>query len=110
MRPRGHSSWPPSGVLRVRLATCGALGRASVNSDAGKQRSPRPCRSFPSRSPGMPSAPHPRREAPNLIRHLGARSRPPRPTPRPSRRLQGLSPLLELAPYTPNIFVSGIPK
>jgi hypothetical protein len=106
----GRWTSPPAGALRARPAMCGALGRASVNSDAGNQRSPRPCRSFPLRSPGTPTAPHPRREAPNRIRLLGARSRPLRPTPRLRRRLQGLSPLLELAPYTPDIFVSGIPK
>jgi Protein of unknown function (DUF3489) len=63
---------PPGDMLRARLAICGALGRASVNSGAANQRSPRLCRPFPSRSPGTPRAPHPRRGAPNRIRHLGA--------------------------------------
>ena len=40
-------------ALRARPATCGALGRASVNSDAGDQRSPKtvPTLSIKSRNP-----------------------------------------------------------
>jgi hypothetical protein len=30
----GRWTWPPGKTLRARLAMCGALGRASVNSDA----------------------------------------------------------------------------
>ena len=33
-------TWPPGETLRARPAICGALGRASVNSDAANQRSP----------------------------------------------------------------------
>jgi hypothetical protein len=36
----GRWTWPPGETLRARLAMCGALGRASVNSDAANQRSP----------------------------------------------------------------------
>jgi hypothetical protein len=36
----GGWTWPASGGLRARLAMCGALGRASVNSGAANQRSP----------------------------------------------------------------------
>jgi Protein of unknown function (DUF3489) len=45
------------------------LGRASVNSDAANQRSPNPCRPFPSGSPGIQRARHPKRGAPNQTRH-----------------------------------------
>ena len=78
----GRWIWLPAGALRARPAICGALGRASVNSDAANQRSPNPCRPFPSRSPRTPRASHPRRGAPIRTRQLGARSRPPRPPPR----------------------------
>jgi hypothetical protein len=37
----GRLTWPPAGALRARPATCGALGRASVNFDAANQRSPK---------------------------------------------------------------------
>jgi hypothetical protein len=43
----GRWTWPPGETLRARLAMCGALGRASVNSDAVNQRSLTPCRPFP---------------------------------------------------------------
>jgi hypothetical protein len=36
----GRWIWLPAGALRARLAMCGALGRASVNSGAANQRSP----------------------------------------------------------------------
>ena len=36
----GRWTWPPGETLRARLAMCGALGRASVNSGAANQRSP----------------------------------------------------------------------
>ena len=36
----GRLTCSPAGALRARPATCGALGRASVNSDAANQRSP----------------------------------------------------------------------
>ena len=36
----GRWTWPPGETLRARPATCGALGRASVNSGAANQRSP----------------------------------------------------------------------
>ena len=36
----GRWTWPPGETLRARLAICGALGRASVNSGAANQRSP----------------------------------------------------------------------
>jgi hypothetical protein len=36
----GRGIWLPAGALRARPAICGALGRASVNSDAANQRSP----------------------------------------------------------------------
>jgi hypothetical protein len=36
----GRWTWPPGETLRARLAMCGALGRASVNSGAADQRSP----------------------------------------------------------------------
>ena len=78
----GRWIWLPAGALRARPAICGALGRASVNSGAANQRSPNPCRPFPSRSPVTLRASHPRRGAPNRTRQLGARSRPPRPPPR----------------------------
>jgi hypothetical protein len=42
--PAGHSS---GAVGPIATAICGALGRASVNSDAANQRSPNPCRPFP---------------------------------------------------------------
>jgi hypothetical protein len=42
----GRLTCSPAGALRARPATCGALGRASVNSDAANQRSPNPCRPF----------------------------------------------------------------
>ena len=35
----GRWTWPPGEALRARLAICGALGRASVNSGAANQRS-----------------------------------------------------------------------
>ncbi len=35
----GRWTWPPGETLRARLAMCGALGRASVNSGAANQRS-----------------------------------------------------------------------
>ena len=79
--------WLPAGALRARPAICGALGRASVNSDAANQRSPNPCRPFPSRSPVTLRAPHPKREAPNQTGRPGARSRLPRPPPRNRRGL-----------------------
>ena len=47
----GRWIWLPAGALRARPAICGALGRASVDSDAANQRSPNPCHAFPSRSP-----------------------------------------------------------
>src|ERR1700732_2938606 len=34
----GRWTWPPGETLRARLAMCGALGRASVNSGAANQR------------------------------------------------------------------------
>ena len=83
----GRWTGPPGETLRARLAMCGALGRASVNSDAANQRSPNPCRPFPSRSPVTLRAPHPKREAPNQTRRPGARSRLPRPPPRNRRGL-----------------------
>ena len=83
----GRWIWLPAGALRARPAICGALGRASVNSDAANQRSPNPCRPFPSRSPATLRAPHPKREAPNQTRRSGARSRLPRPPPRNRRGL-----------------------
>jgi hypothetical protein len=43
----GRWTWPPGETLRARLAMCGALGRASVNSGAANQRSPVLCRPFP---------------------------------------------------------------
>src|ERR1700738_4298740 len=36
----GRWTWPPGETLRARLAMCGALDRASVNSGAANQRSP----------------------------------------------------------------------
>jgi hypothetical protein len=36
----GRWTWPIGETLRARLAMCGALGRASVNSSAANQRSP----------------------------------------------------------------------
>src|ERR1700738_4146652 len=36
----GRWTWPPGETLRARLAMCGSLGRASVNSGAANQRSP----------------------------------------------------------------------
>ena len=36
----GRLTCSPADALRARLATCGALGRASVNSGAANQRSP----------------------------------------------------------------------
>ena len=36
----GRLTCSPADALRARPATCGALGRASVNSDAANQRSP----------------------------------------------------------------------
>jgi hypothetical protein len=36
----GQWTWPPGETLRARLAMCGALGSASVKSDAANQRSP----------------------------------------------------------------------
>src|ERR1700680_2017854 len=36
----GRWTWPPGETVRARLAMCGALGRASVNSGAANQRSP----------------------------------------------------------------------
>jgi hypothetical protein len=36
----GRWTWPATGGLRARLAMCGALGRASVNSGAANERSP----------------------------------------------------------------------
>ena len=36
----GRWTWPPGVTLRARPAMYGALGRASVNSDAANQRSP----------------------------------------------------------------------
>jgi len=68
--------------LRARPAMCGAWGRASVNSDAATQRSPRQCRPLPSRSPTILSAPPRGTGAPNRTRQLVPRSGPPRPTPR----------------------------
>jgi hypothetical protein len=58
----GRLTCSPADALRARPATCGALGRASVNLDAANQRSLIPCRSFPSKSPRTPRALHPRRE------------------------------------------------
>src|SRR5580704_9350665 len=83
----GRWTWPPGETLRARPAICGALGRASVNLDAANQRSLIPCRSFPSKSPRTPRAPHPRRGAPNRRRHPGVRSRLLLPTPRDRRDL-----------------------
>jgi hypothetical protein len=40
--------WLPAGAFRARPAIFGALGRASVNSDAANQWSPNPCRPVPS--------------------------------------------------------------
>src|SRR5580704_18900452 len=51
-------TWPPGETLRARLAMCGALGRASVNSGAANQRSPNDVDPFPSRSPITLRAPH----------------------------------------------------
>jgi hypothetical protein len=66
-----------AGITRVRMR-CARFRKA--------------CRPFPSRSPGTPRAPHPRRGALNRVLQLGARSRPLRPPP---RCLRGL--LLRLA-------------
>ena len=38
----GRWTWPPGETLRARLAMCGALGCASVNSGAANQRSSKP--------------------------------------------------------------------
>jgi Protein of unknown function (DUF3489) len=38
----GRLTCSPADALRARPATCGALGRANVNSDAANQRSPKP--------------------------------------------------------------------
>ena len=54
----GRLTCSPADALRARSATCGALGRASVNSGAANQWSPIPCRPFPSRNPGTPRAPY----------------------------------------------------
>ena len=43
----GRWTWPPGETLRARLAMCGALGRASVNSGAANQRSPNDVDPFP---------------------------------------------------------------
>ena len=42
----GQLTCSPADTRRARPATCGALGRASVNSDAANQWSPIPCRPF----------------------------------------------------------------
>ncbi len=83
----GRWIWLPAGALMARPAISGALGRASVNSDAANQRSPNPCRPFPLRSPVTLRAPHPKREAPNQTRRPGAGSRLLLPTPRNCRGL-----------------------
>ncbi len=67
----GRWIWLPAGALRARPAICGALGRASVNSDAANQRSPNPCRPFPSRSPATLRAPHPKRARLHRERQCG---------------------------------------
>jgi hypothetical protein len=47
----GRWIWLPAGALRARPAICGALGRASVNSDAANQRSPNDVDPFPREVP-----------------------------------------------------------
>ena len=78
----GRWTWLPDDTIRARLAVCGALGGASVNSDAATQRSPTPRRRFPPRSLRTPRAPRRRRRAPNRTRRLGARLRLLRSLPR----------------------------
>ena len=47
----GRLTCSPADALRARLAMCGALGRASVNSGAANQRSPNDVDPFQSRNP-----------------------------------------------------------
>ena len=82
----GRLTCSPADALRARLAMCGALGRASVNSGAANQRSPNDVDPFHK----IPE-PQERRtqegERPNRTRHPGARSRLLLPTPRNRRDL-----------------------
>jgi hypothetical protein len=99
----GRWTWLPADTIRARLAACGALGGASVNSDAATQRSPPPCRRFPPRGLRTPRAPRRRRRAPNRTRRFGARLRllrcpaktPPQPDETSPKALAAHEPQLE---------------
>ena len=75
----GRLTCSPAGALRARPAICGALGRASVNSDAANQRSPNYVDPFHREVPKPKSAAPKTRSVKPRARHLGARSRLLRP-------------------------------
>ena len=82
----GRWIWLPAGALRARPAMCGALGRASVNSDAANQRIQTHVVPFHREVPYLEST-APKKGSAKSKTASGARSRLPRPPPRNRRGL-----------------------
>ena len=70
----GRLTCSPVDALRACLAICGALGRASVKSDAANQRSLN-MSTLSIGSPGTEDRRTQEEERPIEVRHLGVRSR-----------------------------------